>query len=108
MHTLAPAREYWPAGHRVAVGVVLPLGHTYPAAQLPLHAADARAIAAPYTPAGHWTQVAEPPKLYRPGAHATAVPFHDPEGHENPARHKPLHTADAGASPKVPGAHGVH
>jgi hypothetical protein len=41
-HTLAPAREYLPAGHANAVALTDPAPQMYPAVQLPVHPGDDR------------------------------------------------------------------
>ncbi len=51
-HTLALAREYFPAAHASDVEFVDPGAHTYPALQLPLQLDDDRPDKAPKSPAG--------------------------------------------------------
>ena len=47
VHVAAPAREYLPAGHRLAVALVDPAGQACPATQLPEQAAVDRPVVAP-------------------------------------------------------------
>ena len=53
VHDDAPATEYCPAGHIVAVDDTEPAGHAYPATHGPLHADDVNPDAAPYRPESH-------------------------------------------------------
>jgi hypothetical protein len=96
-----------------AVALVEPEAHAYPAAQLPLHAADDRPATAPYRPAahaavhaadvspvpfpnrpaGHSTHSPAPDRLYRPTPHIAAVALVDPATHAYPALQLPLHVS---------------
>ena len=91
VQTTAPARLYFPAPHIAAVALVLPDTHAYPALQLPLHAADASADVAPYSPAGHAVHTLALALEYHPGVHATAVTLVVPVAHAYPAKHGPTH-----------------
>ena len=113
-HTLAPAREYFPAGHANAVGLVDPAAHTYPPLQLPehpdddtpdtdpykpaahgaVHDATPMFAVAPYSPAAQSVQVPAPPTEYLPAGQPTAVPLTDAEGHAYPALQLPEHPDD--------------
>ncbi len=93
MHADAPAREYCPTGHTVAVGDTDPGGQAYPAVQFPEQAEVVRPVVLPKVPAGqgavqlevvnrlvfpnlpagHGVHDPKPAKLYNPGAQATAV-----------------------------------
>jgi hypothetical protein len=53
VQTAAPAREYCPATHWVAVADVDPTGQEYPAVHAPLHVDDVRPADDPYDPAAH-------------------------------------------------------
>ena len=53
VHSPAPAREYWPAGHSNVVGDVDPAGHAYPAAHGPSHVDTFHPDELPYRPASH-------------------------------------------------------
>ena len=98
-----------PAAHWAAVAVVDPATHAYPAAQLPLHAADGRPAVAPYVPAGHALHNPAPLKLYWPTPHITAVAFVDPATQACPALQLPLHPAldRPAVAPYVPAGHGA-
>ena len=52
-HTPDPDTLYCPAGHSNAVDDNDPLGHAYPAEQLPSHDDDVAPTLAPYRPATH-------------------------------------------------------
>ncbi len=52
-HTLAPVKEYLPAGHANAIGLTDPAAQMYPAVQLPVHPGDDRPDVDPYNPAAH-------------------------------------------------------
>ena len=93
VQTPAPPTLNLPSGHIAAVALVDPATHAYPAAQLPLHAADGRPAVAPYVPAGHALHTPAPLKLYCPAGHTTAVAFVDPATHAYPALQLPLHPA---------------
>jgi hypothetical protein len=56
MHAAAPPVLYESTPHWIAVLVLDPGGHAYPAAHGPLHAADPSPGAAPKVPAGHCVQ----------------------------------------------------
>ena len=51
LHTPEPAKLKVPAGHRTAVALVLPEGHTYPAVQFPEHSDEFRPVTDPKRPA---------------------------------------------------------
>jgi hypothetical protein len=85
LHTLAPTRLYFPAGHTVAVALVEAAEHAYPALQGPLQLALGMADTVPYSPAAQSVHTPAPDKLYRPAAHTAAVPLVDPAMHAYPA-----------------------
>ena len=62
VHAEAPVREYLPTGHAAAVGTALPATQKYPALQLPEHAAEDRAVVAPYRPGPQGVQTPAPPR----------------------------------------------
>ena len=129
-HTLVPAREYLPAGHVEAVGLVDPAAHTYPALQLPEHPGDDRPATDPYRPAAHGAvhdatpmfgvapyrpalqllHTPAPAREYVPAGQLTAVELVDPAGHTYPALQLPEHAATdmADVDPYRPGAQFVH
>ena len=108
-----PATENVPAGHTIAVELVEPPGHAYPAVQLPLHVdtvtpvvapnspgahnplhvAEVRPDVDPNTPAGHGVHSADPVPAKVPAGHSVTVALVDPGGHAYPAVHDPLHDA---------------
>ena len=94
LHTPAPAREYVPAGQLTAVELVDPAGHTYPALQLPEHAATDMADVDPYRPGAQFVHTPAPATLYRPAGHIAAVAFVDPAAHAYPAVQSASHTAE--------------
>ncbi len=69
VHVPAPARLYVPGPHCIAVGVVDPAGHAYPAVHVPLHREDEeRPVPLAHFPAAHREQDASPPPdEYVPG-----------------------------------------
>ncbi len=77
----APAREYCPRGHSWDVELVEAAGQAYPAVQLPLQAADPRAVALPKTPGGQSTHNQAPERLYLPTGQDAAVALVDPAAH---------------------------
>ncbi len=80
VHTPAPAREYLPAGHWLAVAVVEPTAHTYPAVHGPLHAAVDRPAVEPKVPAGQSVQTLAPVREYLPATHWVTVELVDAAG----------------------------
>ncbi len=92
-HTLAPVREYLPAGQIAAVALVDPATQKYPAVQLPEHPGDDRPDIdpydpaaqgavhdatpmlglAPYSPALQFVHVAAPPREYLPAGQPVQV-----------------------------------
>jgi hypothetical protein len=53
VHEPAPARLYVPALHTVAVALLLPAAHAYPAVHTPLQLALVEPVVNPYRPEGH-------------------------------------------------------
>ena len=90
-HTPAPALLYRPAGHAVAVPLVEPAGHAYPAVQVPVQFGDGIAVVLPNLPAGHGVQLCTPTALYVPIGHGDPVPLMEPAGQKYPATHGPVH-----------------
>ena len=119
LQTPAPAREYFPVGHWLAVALVDPAGHAYPAvhapthwsvvwaaalpyrpaAQLPVHADVISPTVEPNRPATQLVQDPDPATEYLPAGHWLAVADVDPMGQAYPAVHAPLHVEDV--SPAV-------
>jgi hypothetical protein len=107
MHDAAPASEYLPAAQTDAVALVDPSAQAYPAAQLPLHAADGSPGTAPYRPAAQDVHDDDPASEYLPAGHTDAVALVDPAAHAYPAAQLPLHAADdrPATAPYRPAAH---
>jgi hypothetical protein len=107
---LAPWLLYCPAGQTIAVALVDPAGHTYPAVQLPLHSTPPTPGVEAYRPAAHVAQLTAPARLYRPAGHASAVALVDPAGQVYPAVHAPLHSAvpTAAVAPNSPAGQSTH
>ncbi len=103
----APASLYCPGSQMTAVGEVEPATHAYPAVQFPLHPAVGSPDDAPYRPAAHTLHTPDPPTLYQPGLHTTAVALVEPAGHAYPALQFPTHVGDAtpDTSPNRPAGH---
>jgi hypothetical protein len=80
VHTPAPAREYLPAGHWLAVAEVDPAPHAYPAVHVPLHAAVDRPAVVPKVPAGQLVQTLAPVREYLPATHWVTVELVDAAG----------------------------
>ena len=85
-----PAELYLPIAHWAGVADVDPALHTYPAVQLPVHAAVVRPAVEPYRPAGQSVQEPAPAREYLPATHWDAVPVVDPAGQAYPAVHGPV------------------
>ena len=100
MHDDAFPTLYVPTPHTLAVAVVEPATHAYPAAHGPLHSALVRLVddpyrpgahaplhadvvspvPLPYWPAGHSEHTLDPGPLHWPAAHTDAVAVTDPAG----------------------------
>ena len=100
VHSPAPERLYFPAGHMAAVALVDPAMHANPAVQFPLqvdtesplmapydpashgplHAALGKPTTAPYRPAMQLVQTPAPLRLYFPGSQMLAVALKVPAG----------------------------
>jgi hypothetical protein len=67
-------------------------------------------VVLPYKPAAHKLHTAEPPTLYWPAAHLTAVAFVEPVGQKYPALQFPLHALVVSPEtlPYKPAAHKLH
>jgi hypothetical protein len=123
----APAREYLPATHRRAVGLVDPGAHANPGLQLPSQVAvawpgtepyrppshspvqEALDIAgvAPYKPAAHMAQAPEPARLYFPDGHVTAVPLVEAGGQAYPGLQTPAQDVEPMAAANWPAGHSL-
>jgi hypothetical protein len=91
----APGRECVPAGHTVAVALVDPAGHAYPALQVPLHRAvlNPTAVTLNQVPAGQSVHDPAPARLYWPAGQINAVALVDSAAHAYPAVQLPLQVA---------------
>ncbi len=85
VHTVAPVREYLPAGQLTAVALTDAEGHTYPALQLPEHPVVARPAVDPYRPAAQSTHTLAPVREYLPAGQIAEVALVDPAAHMYPA-----------------------
>ena len=86
----APPKLYFPCPHIVAVAVIDPATHAYPAVHGPLHDALVSPDVAPNVPAGHALHTPAPASEYCPATHMDAVGDTLPSTHAYPAVHSPL------------------
>ncbi len=109
VHEPWPPTLYVPGRHIDAVALVDPSAQAYPAAQLPLHAADGSPGTAPYRPAAQDVHDAAPTSEYLPATQTDAVALVDPSAQAYPAAQLPLQAADdrPGSAPYRPAAHDV-
>ncbi len=105
----APPTLNVPGGHIMAVALVDPATHAYPAAQLPLHAAEVKPVTDPNVPAGQGVQAPRPPALNKPMGHTEAAAVVDPSTQKYPAEQLPLHAAVVNpvTDPYLPAGHTV-
>lgn len=102
-----PCREYWPAGHTAAVGLVEPRTQKYPAVQAPEQSAADTPGVAPKRPGGHSVHTSVPPREYWPAGHTAAVLLTEPATQKYPAAHVPEQrgVVSPDAAPKRPPEH---
>ncbi len=97
----APGPLYRPAVHVLALALVDPAGHAYPAVQALVHTL-ARATELLHVPAAQLAHAPAPERLYVPAGQMTTRSALEPSGHAYPAVQLLLHAAAVGRLFQVP------